>query len=230
MSTPTIAPTSLADARIHPAAYLSRNVRNAAAAALVLGTGLQAASWLVYAEADLTALFTRIADGAARPDLSLALMVLGMPFWIASVAVYVLLGRIRSPRLAWIGGGLLVAGLTGLATNLGTEVMTSSLVQNRVIDPRQAAHATMTLDSVPATVLNLMFLLGVGLGLPLIGISLWRSRAVPRAAAALLVAFLLIDLAGEGSGIATVSVIAHVLAFVAASWVAVAVLRMRPRP
>jgi hypothetical protein len=111
---------------------------------------------------------------------------------------------------------------------MGTEVMTSSLVQNHLIDPRQAAHATVTLDSGPATVMNMMFLLGVGLGIPLTGISLWRSRAVPRTAAVLLVAFLLIDLAGEGAGIAAVSVIAHVLAFVAASWVAVAALRMRP--
>jgi hypothetical protein len=228
MGTPTIVPTGLAQGRIHPAAHLSRNLRAASAGALVLGTGLAATSWLVYAESDLTASYTLVATGAGRPDLALALNVLATPFWIASVAVYVFLGRARSPRLAWTGGALLVAGLTALATNMGTEVMTSSLVQNHLIDPRQAAHATVTLDSGPATVMNMMFLLGVGLGIPLTGISLWRSRAVPRTAAALLVAFLLIDLAGEGAGIAAVSVIAHVLAFVAASWVAVAVLRMRP--
>jgi hypothetical protein len=189
--------TDLPEDRLHPAARLSPAVRVAAATTLVLGAGLQAASWLVYAGLDLAATYTLVAAGAGRPDVSLALNTLATPFWIASVAVYVLLGRIRSPRLAWIGGTLLVIGLTALATNLGTEIMTYSMVQNAIVDPMQADHATRTLESLPAVVTNIMFLAGVVLGIPLTAAALWRSRAVSRIAAALLVAFLAVDLTGQ---------------------------------
>jgi hypothetical protein len=214
--------------RFHPAARLSPAVRVAAATTLVLGAGLQAASWLVYAGLDLAATYRLVTAGAGRPDMSLALNTLATPFWIAGVAVYVLLGRIRSPRLAWIGGTLLVVGLTGLATNHGTEIMTYSMVQNAIIDPTQADHATRTLESLPAVVTNIMFLVGVVLGIPLTAAALWRSRAVPRVAAALLVAFLAVDLTGQGTGIGAIGAIAHILALIAASWIAVTVMRTPP--
>jgi hypothetical protein len=212
MNAGTALATDLPEDRLHPAARLSPAVRVAAATTLVLGAGLQAASWLVYAGLDLAATYTLVAAGAGRPDVSLALNTLATPFWIASVAVYVLLGRIRSPRLAWIGGALLVVGLTALATNLGTEIMTFSMVQNAIVDPVQADHATRTLESLPAVVMNIMFLVGVVLGIPLIAAALWRSRAVPRIAAALLVAFLVVDLTGQSTGIGAIGAIAHVLA------------------
>ena len=218
---------------LDPAARLSTPLRVAAATTLVLGTGLQAAAWLVYAELDPAATYRLVAAGAGRLDVSLALYTIATPFWIAGVAVYVLLGRIRSPRLAWSGGTLLVVGLTALATNIGTEIMTSSMVQNAIIDPAQADLATRSLESPPAVVTNILFLAGVGLGIPLTAASLWRSRAVPRTAAALLVAFLAVDLAGQGTGITAIGVIAHILALIAASWIAVTVMRtppLQPRP
>jgi hypothetical protein len=146
--------------------------------------------------------------------------------------VYVQLGRNRSPRLAWTGGALLVVGFTMLAANIGTEIMTTFLVRQATITPAQAAQATRTLTSPSATVMNLLFLIGVVLGIPLTAVSLWRSRAVPRTAAALLVAFLAIDLAGE-STFSVLSVVAHVIAVIPAAWIAVTVLRvppLRPQP
>ena len=67
---------------------------------------------------------TEGAGAHAGGRLVWALNTHATPFWIASVAVCVLLGRIRSPRLAWIGGTLLVIGLTAL----GNEIMTFSVV------------------------------------------------------------------------------------------------------
>ena len=226
MSTATT-PATGSEHGLHPAARLSITLRVAAATSLVLGTGLHAAAWLVYSEPNLTTTYNSIAAGAVRPDLSTALLILGIPFWIASIAVYVLLGRNHSPRLAWTGGALLVVGFTMLAANLGTEIMTSFLARQATITPAQAAQATRTLASLPATVMNLLFLIGVVLGIPLTAVSLWRSRAVPRTAAALLVAFLALDLAGE-STISTLSVIAHVVAVIPAGWIAVTVLRVPP--
>jgi hypothetical protein len=227
MSTATTPETDRPQHRVHPAARLSITLRVAAAITLVLGTGLHAAAWLVDSEPNLTMTYSAVASGAVRPDVSTALFILGIPFWIASVAVYVLIGRSRSPRLAWTGGALLVMGFTMLAANLGTEIMTSFLVRQATITPAQADHATRTLASLPATVMNLLFLIGVVLGIPVTAVSLWRSRAVPRTAAALLVAFLALDLAGE-STISALSVIAHVVAVIPAAWIAVTVLRLPP--
>jgi hypothetical protein len=140
--------------RVHPAARLSPAVRFAAATTLVLGAGLQAASWLVYAGLDLAATCRLVASGAGRPDLSLALNTLATPFWIAGVAAYVLLGRIRSPRLAWIGGTLLMVGLTGLATNHGTEIMTFAQSGQRRVSSR-VRNVRGPLTSVPDPVAHL---------------------------------------------------------------------------
>lgn len=211
---------------MHPAARLGRPIRRAAAAALVLGAGLQAAAWLTYAEPDLVAAYTQIWHGAVRPDVSLTLNVLSIPFWIASVAVYVMLGRTRSPGIAWIGGSLLVGGLAALAANLGTEATTSALVGDHVITPAAAASATLALDTLPSTAFNLLFLVGVGLGIPLTGVSLWRSRAVPREAASLLVAFLVIGMVGQGTGLAAFAIAAQVARVASATWIAVTLLRV----
>jgi hypothetical protein len=225
--TPTTAATVVPEDRLHPATRLSPTLRVAAATALVLGTGLHAAAWLVYSEPNLTTMFTAVAAGAGRPDLASALIIVGIPFWIGSVAVYVLLGCGRSPRLAWTGGALLVVGFTMLAANIGTEIMTGFLARQATITPAEADQATRTLTSPSATVMNLLFLVGVVLGIPLTAVSLWRSGAVPRTAAALLVAFLALDLAGE-STFAPLSVVAHVIAVIPATWIAVTVLRGPP--
>src|SRR3978361_1593946 len=180
MSTLTTPATDSSEQGIHPAARLSPALRVAAATTLVLGTGLHAAAWLVYSEPNLTTTFSSVGAGAVRPDLSAALFILGLPFWIAIIAVYVLLGRGRSPRLAWTGGALLVVGFPMLAANLGTEIMTSFLARQATITPAQADQATRSLSSLPATVMNLLFLVGVVLGIPVTAVSLWRSRAVPR--------------------------------------------------
>jgi hypothetical protein len=227
VSTATTPATDRSRHGLHPAARLSTTLRVAAATTLVLGTGLHAAAWLVYSQPNLTTTYSSVAAGAVRPDLSTALLLLGIPFWIASVAVYVMLGRSRSPRLAWTGGVLLVVGFTMLAANLGTEIMTSFLARRATITPAEAAQATQTLASLPATVMNLLFVIGVVLGIPLTAVSLWRSRAVPRTTAALLVAFLALDLAGETAS-SLLSVIAHVVAVIPASWIAVTVLRVPP--
>jgi hypothetical protein len=218
---------SIPEGQLHPAARLGLPLRVAAATTLVMGTGLHAAAWLIYSEPNLTTTYTAVAAGAIRPDLSSALIILGIPFWIASVTVYVMLGRSRSPRLAWTGGALLVVGFTMLAANIGTEIMTTFLARQAAITPAEADQATRTLTSPSATVMNLLFLIGVVLGIPLTAVALWRSCAVPRTAAALLVVFLALDLVGESAS-AALSVLAHVVAVIPAAWIAVTVLRVPP--
>lgn len=63
--------------------------------------------------------------------------------------------------------------------------------------------------------------------MPLTVAALWRSRAVPRGAAALPLAFMVLDVAGQGAQ-AALLVVAHVIPFVAADWIALAVVRRTP--
>lgn len=51
--------------------------------------------------------------------------------------------------------------------------------------------------SAADTAAQLLFLIGLMIGLRLTVLSRWRSRAVPRPAALLLLAFLIVDLAGR---------------------------------
>jgi hypothetical protein len=84
-----------------PAAALPRAGRIAAAAAVVLGAGCQAVAFLLSpSPADTTEWLTWIADNPGRGQLSKMFDVLAMPFLVASAAVYIVLGRRRSPRLA----------------------------------------------------------------------------------------------------------------------------------
>jgi hypothetical protein len=202
----------------HPATALSRPLRIACAATLLLGTGLQAASFPLLTATDLESHYEQVAASPALADLSLILNVLAMPFLIGGAAVYVLLGRRRSPRLAWTGGLLLAGGLVLLATMMGREVVTYALAQDGVLPPAQVADVLRTVDTAPAMVVQMVFLLGVALGLLLTAAALWRSRWVPRPAVAGLVAFLVIDIAGR-------PVEAHLLAFLSAAWIAVSFLR-----
>jgi hypothetical protein len=84
--------------------------RIAAVAALVLGSGCQAVAFLLApTPTDSTEWLTWIANNPGRGQLSKMFDVLAMPFLIATAAVYIMLGRKRSPRLAWIAGAALGA-------------------------------------------------------------------------------------------------------------------------
>ncbi len=72
--------------------------------------------------------------------------------------------------------------------------------------------------SAADTAAQLLFLIGLMIGLRLTVLSRWRSRAVPRPAALLLLAFLIVDLAGR-------RVESHLLGLAGASWIAIVVLR-----
>jgi hypothetical protein len=141
------------------------------------------------------------------------------------------LARLGSARLAWVGGGLFATGLAALGMMLGGEVVANGLGLDAAIGPAAVDAALLRLETLPTTVINGLFLLGVGLGVPLTAAALWRSRAVPRAAAGLLVLFLVLDVAGQGAGtgdlpahLAPLPVVAHVVLLLAGALIARVVL------
>ena len=195
--------------------------------AFLLGTALQAAAWITYADSDLLATATAVANGDSRPGVSETLMVASTPFWIAGAATLGWLAYARSPRLAIWGTSLVAIGLCGLATNLGTEVMTQALLQHHVLTPDEAVTATTGLATLAAQALNLGLLVGLTIGLPLLATGVWRSAPRRRLPAALLVTFLATDLAAQGAGLALLGQIGHLLALAAAVLIAI---DLRPVP
>jgi hypothetical protein len=206
-----------------PAAELPPAGRIAAATALVLGSGCQAIAFLLSpTPADTTEWLTWIAENPGRGQLSKMFDVLAMPFLVATAAVYITLGRKRSPRLAWISGLALGAGLVGLAMLQGWEVLAYNLVVDNVAPPATVATAIDNIVSSPAGVaVTLLFLL-IGL-LGLIGtlVSLWHSKAVPRLAVLLLLGGFVTDILGR-------PVEGHLVSFIGAAWVAATILNTPP--
>ena len=127
--------------------------RIAAAAALVLGSGCQAVAFLLaQTPTDSTEWLTWIVNNPGCGQLSKLFDVLAMPFLIATAAVYITLGCKRSPRLAWIAGVALGAGLVGLAVLQGWEVFAYNFVTQGVLSPAEVANAVDNIASSPAGV------------------------------------------------------------------------------
>ena len=206
----------------HPAAELSLPARIAAASALVLGSGCQIVAFLLIPHnEDTTAWLTWIAENESRGQLPKMFDVLAMPFLIASAAIYIMLGRRRSPRLAWIGGIAMAAGLVGLAMLQGWEVLAYNLVTDGAASPETVATAVDDITSSPAGITVFVLFLMVGfIGYLLTMLALWRSRVVPRLAVLLLLTGFIVD--------AFVAPVAgQIVSFVGAAWVAVIVIRAR---
>ena len=207
-----------------PAADFTAWGRIAAAATLVLGAACQVVAFLAIPQfASTTDRLEWIADNEAQANLSKTFDVLAMPFLLGGVLVYVLLSRRRSPRLAYAGGILLGCGLVGLAMVNGTEVLEFALAQDGRFTIAALADVADNISTAPAIALFVLFIPGLFFGLLLTTVALWRSRAVPRGAVALLPVFFVTDV------ILQLGDIAHVIALVAASWFAWAILTAAPR-
>jgi hypothetical protein len=169
--------------------------RLAAATVLAAGSALQLVSHLI--QPALPDIDDALAWAAANPELAndtKLLDVLALPFLFGTAAVYVLLSRRRSPRLAYTGGLLLGCGLVGLSGIEGYETLLADLAGNHDTD-LDALAAVADQTTSPAAVLMLsLLILGSLLGTLTLAIALWRSAAIPRVAAALVAAPLLVDL------------------------------------
>jgi hypothetical protein len=203
-----------------PAVRFGSAGRLAAALTLVLGAGFQLASFILEPANDETIDRLRwVAEHPERANLAKLCDVLAMPFLIGAALVYVLLSRERSPRLAYAAGTLLGFGLVGLSIVQGAETLEFGLAQDGRIDLTTLADVIDDVSIAPAIAMILMLLIGGFFGLLAMALALWRSRAVPRGAVLLIPAFVLVDF------ILQQGLVAHVIEFVAACWIAWAVLR-----
>jgi hypothetical protein len=201
--------------------------RTAAATCLVLGP-LALAVPVTLSEADL--------NGAAQLRLTSAhlgtahlgnVLLLAQILVVPAVIYAARLARRGAPRLAFIGGGL--SALAWLAALIGLGA-TQIVVYDGALLPNPGAIAPlidkMGADPVVGT-LTLLFVLGHVIGMVVLGIALWRSRAVPAWVGILFAAYPLVHLGAHIGGSIAADNVSGVLFVIASVACAVRVLRVR---
>jgi hypothetical protein len=205
---------------------LTARGRLVAAAVLVLGPLLQVIEFALESPPADTA--ARVATWVADPDrigLAMAAGLLAVPFLVAAAAIMVAVTRGRSPRLAWVAGGLMTVAVVGLSALHGVEIAAYGLAR-----AGHMAAATAVLDAgdvgLPGAVLLVMFLGCAVPGLLLLTAALWRSPLAPRMAAVCLLAFGILDIAlGQG----VIGHVALLVSFGSVAWALVTGYERQPR-
>jgi hypothetical protein len=147
---------------------------------LVLGSLFQVAS-------DDDSVSVSLAKIAAHPSGERAVIVCDLlaAFMVPAVLYLMRLAGPRAPRLTLAGGAVAFAGwLAGLISLGASDLLYDHAAQ--LSDRASAISLVHAVTSDAAFVIpEALFLIGHVLGLLLLGIALWRGRAVPRWAAAL---------------------------------------------
>jgi hypothetical protein len=145
---------------------------------------------------------------------------------IPAVLGLVHLLRSGGALLGHIGGGFALAGAVGFAAYRGVnlaqlQVAESGLNQGQVL-------AAFGQESLGTTVVILISAIGFLIGYFLLAVGLWRTRAAPRGASGLIVAFLVVDIVGlaASGGNKGVILVALILLLVGQGWIGVKVLSM----
>lgn len=131
--------------------------------------------------------------------------------------------RFRAPVLTAVATPLVIWGMWGFGNVLAMGYV-SGTVAPSVLPVDDAVALNDALGSHAGVVATALVphLIGSFLGLVLLSVAVWRSRALPRAAAVLLVAFLVWDFALPPLG----PVDAHLLLVLAWGWMGIHLLRM----
>jgi hypothetical protein len=220
--TATLSALTVADRTANPAARFSQLGRLAAAGTLVVGATFQVLAFALMPDFDKTTeRLQGVADHSGQAEASKLFDLLAVPFLLAGVIVYVVLTRERAPRLAWAGGILLGFGMCGLMAAQGFEALQFALADDGRFNLEALADVVDNVSSAPVIVMAVMFIAGAALGILTISAALWRSRVVPRGVPILIVLFFIVD--------APLSqpLIGHLIALVAAVWLAAAIMLAR---
>jgi hypothetical protein len=161
--------------------------RRFGAAALVIGPLSLVAGALFQVVSDDDSVSASLAKIAAHPSGERAAVVCDLltAFMVPAVLYLMRLAGPRAPRLTLIGGAVTFAAFLGGLISVGA----SDLLYDHAAQSPDRASAVSLVHAVTGdaafTIPAFLFIVGHMLGLLLLGIALWRSRAVPRWAAAL---------------------------------------------
>ena len=161
--------------------------RGFGAAALVIGpVGLVLGS-LFQVAGDDDSIPVSLTKIAANPSGQRAVIICDLlaTFMVPAILYLMRLTGPRAPRLTLVGGAVAFTGwLAGLISLGASDLLYDHAAQ--LADRASAVSLVHAVTSDAAFVLpEILFVVGHMLGLVLLGIALWRSRAVPRWAAAL---------------------------------------------
>lgn len=200
------------------------------ATALVIGPLGLVLSSLFQVAGDDDSVSASLAKIAAHPSGEHAVIIcdLLVAFMVPAVLYLMRLAGSRAPWLTLIGGTVsFAAWLAGLFS-----VGASDLLYDHAAQSPDRTSAVSLVHAVTAdaafTVPAFLFIVGHMLGLLLLGIALWRSRAVPRWAAALVGLASLAQVPVHDSGVG--SAVAYGLLLIGTAGCAVTLLRARHEP
>ncbi len=135
---------------------------------------------------------TTAAAITAHPGRAWAAVVLSVPFLLFLIPATIALAwttRRRTPRLTTVGACLTLLGFLSAFPTLPGENLYAQAVVDRGLDVGTVQALTDALWAQPlAGVTVLLFLAALVIGLPILGIALWRAKAAPRWLAACLIA------------------------------------------
>ena len=161
----------------------------------------------------------------AHPNQRLVSVLLGLTALVLFVPLVLGLRRLlrsRSPRLADVGTGLCMTGAAAFAALHGMDLATLAVLQ---VPGGNHVAAFAAIQGSPADgPLTAVFLFGMMVGMLLIAVGLWHTRTAPRPAAALLVAFLVLDFLAAFAGSRPLTLLAHGALWLGSGWIAVAML------
>lgn len=161
--------------------------RIVAGVCLILAPLVLALAQLVHPGQGEEGFVQTMVDNPGRVEAASLLVILSSVLFVPALVGVLRLMRDRGSVLGLVGVGLALIGAIGHAVWAGFEIILVWMA-NSEIDRAQLSAAV---DGGPPsgigfTVILLMFMAGFFLGLIFLAVGLWRSRAVPRWAAALI--------------------------------------------
>jgi hypothetical protein len=206
---------------------VSRWIAAAGAACLVAGPVGQFVQYLVSPIDEGVSAYAQVAQGAAH--LARLRWAIPLDLFILLVAPAVLyagsLAGARVSKLAAAGAGLVFASWLGAGYLLGTDI----LLYLAATAPDQTAAAVLVDGYLSYPVVEgvvVAYLVGHGVGFPLLGVALWRARAVPVWAASAVAVWPFLEVLGEASGIRVLAAVGFALLAVGFGACAVVVVRL----
>lgn len=178
-----------------------RTVSRAVGAVALVAGPLALAVPIVVTDNEQGAAIDQLNDYAAHSGAALLSNLLLIPLMLLVPAmIYAArVARRRSPATAFVGGGLAALGWTAGLISIGAGQI--ALYQgSQLPDPSGAAALidAVNTDPVYGTLVG-MFVIGHLVGMIVLGIGLWRSRAVPVWAAACFVAYPVLHFVGSAT-------------------------------
>jgi hypothetical protein len=205
---------------------VSRWIAAAGAACLVAGPVGQFVQYLVSPIDEGVSAYAQVAQGAAH--LARMRWAIPLDLFILLVAPAVLyagsLAGARVSKLAAAGAGLVFASWLGAGYLLGTDI----LLYLAATAPDQTAAAVLVDGYLSYPVVEgvvVAYLVGHGVGFPLLGVALWRARAVPVWAASAVAVWPFLEVLGEASGVRVLAAVGFALLAVGFGACAVVVVR-----